>query len=302
MQRPTALFFDLDGTLLDDDAGVERSLALVADEVLSRAMPSLDAQAFTETYQRHSRALWESGDVFVEDINSLRLTIWRQALTSFGSDHEALAVAARDAYARFRLEKPEAFADALPVLSAVHGHYPLGLITNGWRDSQRAKLAHVGLTQFFDVIVTSEEYGSTKPNPGIFEHAAKLLKADLSTSWYIGDSLANDIKGSQAAGMTSVWINRPGRAHDARYAVPHAQIAKLPELLTLLDTATRRLLRPRPDVARLRQRGVRRDGCLRVPRPCAGASAYRCRAAGPALSRNQLGGLGPRGAITGRPR
>jgi putative hydrolase of the HAD superfamily len=238
MRRPQALFFDLDDTLIDDNASTLRSLTLVIEQVLLPALPELDPDAFFAGYRRVSLEYWESGEVRTEDQATSRLYLWRQTLTNFGYADEALAVRARDAYTILRDEKPLLFDDALPVLAQLHGRYPMAIITNGGAQGQRSKLANAGLTHFFEAIVTSDDFGSSKPDPAIFHHASDLLGVAPAQAWHTGDSRGNDIKGALAAGLGGVvWMNRLGAPAGEMFPAAHAQIASLAGLLPLLDAA-----------------------------------------------------------------
>ena len=237
MQAPQALFFDLDDTLLDDHASVLRSLDLTCQQVLAPALPSLDLQAFFKTYREIADNFWESGEIRIEDQEASRLMLWREALLQFDCNDEAIALAARGAYTRFRDERPIVFEDALPVLQALQGRYRLALITNGRNVKQRAKLKNAGLDEFFDFVMTSEDFHTGKPDPGIFHHTARQLDVAPEAAWHIGDSQGNDIKGAVNAGLGAVWLNRLAKPRDARHPAPHHEIASLTELLTLLRPA-----------------------------------------------------------------
>jgi putative hydrolase of the HAD superfamily len=237
LQRPQALFFDLDDTLLDDHTSVLRSLDLVCQQVIAQAIPSLDLQAFTKNYRENADAFWESGDVRTDDQETWRLMLWRQALSHFDCTDEALVLAARAAYSNFRDEKPIVFDDALPVLGALHRSYPLALITNGGSLKQRKKLTNSGLAHFFDFVVTSDDYQASKPDPGIFHHAAERVGVAPGDAWHVGDSPGNDIKGAVNAGMGAVWLNRLAKSRDLRHPAPHHEIATLLDLLPLLEAS-----------------------------------------------------------------
>ena len=234
MQRPTALFFDLDGTLVDDDASVLRSCGLVC-ELLRSSLPRLDDSLLTETYVRVSQALWDTGKVLLANQHELRLQLWRETLALAGCYDEALAVQARGAYAAFRLEKPVLYDDALPALDALRGRYRLAVITNGLRDVQRHKFTETGLDRYFDLIVTSDDFGAGKPDPAIFRHALGALSLDPGRTWHIGDSLVADVAGARAAALAAgVWLNRLGLTWDVSHPEPPAEIATLAELPALL--------------------------------------------------------------------
>jgi FMN phosphatase YigB (HAD superfamily) len=56
-------------------------------------------------------------------------------------------------------------------------------------------------------------------------------------AWHIGDSPSFDIAGANAAGLTSVWINRKERVLKPHEAQPDYTIESLSELVGLLDSA-----------------------------------------------------------------
>ena len=89
----------------------------------------------------------------------------------------------------------------------------LGLVSNAidppWllhRD-----LEQLGVRELLDVAVFSSEVGWRKPHPAIFERALELLGGIApERALFVGDSLANDVGGAGALGMTTVqalWFN-----------------------------------------------------------------------------------------------
>ena len=56
-----------------------------------------------------------------------------------------------------------------------------------------------------DVILVSEKENIKKPNPLIFERAAKNLDLELYECLFVGDSLRNDYEASKKAGMHSIY-------------------------------------------------------------------------------------------------
>ncbi|WP_328513619.1 HAD family hydrolase [Streptomyces mirabilis] len=85
--------------------------------------------------------------------------------------------------------------------------WTLGIATNGAGDIQRAKLAAVGLTPFFDGICISEEIGARKPALAHFEVAASLCGTRLSAGgWMVGDTPETDMGGARAARLRTAWV------------------------------------------------------------------------------------------------
>jgi putative hydrolase of the HAD superfamily len=104
--------------------------------------------------------------------------------------------------------------DALPALEALRG-YRLGIITNGVTHFQQPKLDALGITAFFEHIVTSGDFGAVKPDPSIFLYACSVFGVEPAEAAYVGDRLHTDAIGAARAGLTGIWINRAGAATTA---------------------------------------------------------------------------------------
>lgn len=93
----------------------------------------------------------------------------------------------------------------------------------------------LGLNRFFDVVTFSCEVGFAKPNRKIFEHACNKLGVHLKQATMIGDSLAQDVQGAEAAGLQAILVDRTDRyrtAHGIR-----SRCSDLRGALRLLDAA-----------------------------------------------------------------
>lgn len=84
---------------------------------------------------------------------------------------------------------------------------PIACVTNGRDFFQRNKIKSLGLTQYFDVIVTSGELATKKPDPFIFTTALEKLGAHASESIFIGDSLKADMQPANRLGMQTIWVS-----------------------------------------------------------------------------------------------
>ncbi|TFC05509.1 HAD family hydrolase [Cryobacterium adonitolivorans] len=105
--------------------------------------------------------------------------------------------------------------DALPCLDELARRFPgvrFGLITNGELAYQSVKLADTGLDARVEHVITSAEFGLSKPRPEIFLHACALFGADPARSVYVGDRLRTDAIGAAAAGLSGLWLDRVGTA------------------------------------------------------------------------------------------
>ena len=139
------------------------------------------------------------------------------------------------------------FEETPEVLEALHGRYPLGLITNGPADIQRMEIATLGLERFFDHILIEGEMGEGKPRPSVFRHAESLMGVCASEILFVGNSYAHDVAPALEAGWHAIWVRRatdvppsagPGSSEPERLpeggAEPDAVVGNLRDVLPML--------------------------------------------------------------------
>ena len=107
--------------------------------------------------------------------------------------------------------------DALPLLDSLTD-YQLGIITNGVTEQQQRKLDRLGLSPYFQHLVTSADFGAVKPDPSIFQHAVSLFDVSPASVVYVGDRFRTDALGAVAAGLAGVWLDRASSATPAEKA------------------------------------------------------------------------------------
>lgn len=79
-----------------------------------------------------------------------------------------------------------------------------GLITDGRSLTQRNKLKSLGLTDYFDEVLISGEFGSEKPNPKNFEYMQNKLKGEGYI--YIGDNIQKDFIAPNNLGWKTICL------------------------------------------------------------------------------------------------
>jgi putative hydrolase of the HAD superfamily len=103
-----------------------------------------------------------------------------------------------------------AFPDAAPALAELRG-LGLGLVcVSNWDVSLPEVLARCGLDGALDGVVTSAEVGVRKPDPAIFAPALELARCSAAEALYVGDTPAEDLEASRAAGIRALLIDRDG--------------------------------------------------------------------------------------------
>ncbi len=254
-----AVLFDLDETLLMEDASVEAAFHATCAGASERYR--IDPKELTQTVRRHARELWRalptadycqamgiasweglSASFMGDDTNlktlytlapSYRREAWSSALADYGVHDPSLV---RHLVAKFIIERRKRhvlFADAEPTLKELKKSYLLGLITNGPPDLQREKLLATKLTRYFEIILISGELGMGKPEGRIFEHALQALRVAPNETVMVGDSLERDIAGAKGRGIFAVWVRRSDEENPKRPA-PDAVISQLSDMPSAL--------------------------------------------------------------------
>mgnify|MGYP000001286736 CR=1 FL=1 len=88
--------------------------------------------------------------------------------------------------------------------------YPLALVADGPAATFTNILTHYDLYDCFDAFAISEEVGVEKPHPRMFTHALDRLgihQKDYGRVVMVGNNLARDVKGANALGLISVWLD-----------------------------------------------------------------------------------------------
>lgn len=81
------------------------------------------------------------------------------------------------------------------------------LVTDLTAHIQYRKIKTLGIENYCDKIVTSEESGREKPHPYMFMLALQKLDLRADEVCMIGDSFKKDIFGATSLGITTVWVN-----------------------------------------------------------------------------------------------
>jgi len=72
-----------------------------------------------------------------------------------------------------------------------------------------------GLLASLDFLMSSADYGFRKPHPQLFKTALAKLGTKPEETWFVGDTLTDDVIGSNNAGMTPVWYNPNEKPNDS---------------------------------------------------------------------------------------
>lgn len=198
------IYFDLDDTLLDHRRAERAGLADLC-QAFAEHFDGTDVGTVQETYHAHSVPLWRQyahGKIGKHDVQRLRFERTMQSLGLSGLSADALNAAYMAYYAR-HWTFPDEARDAFHALADA---FPVGILTNGFAEIQRAKFERFPeLQRRADALVISEDVGVMKPHPEIFAHAAERAGVPNAALLYVGDSYTSDVEGARGAGWQVAW-------------------------------------------------------------------------------------------------
>lgn len=198
-----AVYFDLDNTLVDRTASIERF-----------------ASTFIEKYASY---------LFNPDAGSISSIIkafdnggYLAADSKYGKIYEAVGcelsnqldwkdkVSAQELIDFWKVVFPQSAVEMVGAKSLLDSLYKqgyfLGIISNGAHVSRVQTLAATSFYSQISQVVSSEAFGKKKPNPDIFIDTMTSQGFSGNECMYVGDHPVNDAIGSLNSGMRSVLL------------------------------------------------------------------------------------------------
>ena len=188
-----AVLFDLDGTLYDRDRLAEVlfveqydafavALRGIARERFLRDVHEMDEHGHGEKDPGYRRLVHEWG---------LEPALAECLIEHFWSVFDK------------HMELPQDTSDTLRALRS--RGLKLGVVTNGPSQTQRRKIAVLGLEGSFDAVLVSEEEGVRTPEAELFRRALVHCGVAPHEALFVGDHPVADVAGAHQAGLKAVW-------------------------------------------------------------------------------------------------
>lgn len=108
----------------------------------------------------------------------------------------------------------------------------LGMVSNGDNEELSAHLD--GVSDLFDVVVTSEELKVYKPHPRIFNETLQKMGVAREKAAFVGDTITSDVLGAKKAGLTAIWYNKKQRIPKPKLR-PDFEIRDMTEILEIVE-------------------------------------------------------------------
>lgn len=213
-----AFIFDLYNTLIDihTDEHREQTWEPVVDYFAEHGMRT-SAQRLSDGYDRYWRLFLERAQaerrysypecdavaVFESMARGERGKLTREQAA------EALKIMRRASIVRMRL-----FDGTLELLRELKRRgASVYLLSNAQSAFTPDEIAECGLSDMFDGVMLSSDYGVRKPDPEYFGLLIDKYGIDVKKAVMVGDDMQNDVYGAQRLGMTGVWAGGGAAAH-----------------------------------------------------------------------------------------
>ncbi len=225
------IFFDLDHTLWDFERSAEETKRELFETLKLKDKGIVSYEAFREKYVGINLALWalyREDKIAKDDLNFRR---FNDTLCEFGIQDRTLGEAMAYGFTEGISSKTSLFPFAIEILEYLYPKYLLHIITNGFEEVQFRKLKNSGMDHYFTNVITSEEAGSKKPDPEIFQYSLRKTGALAADSLMIGDDLEVDMAGARQNGMDQLYVNHEKKKHNDPVTM---EVFSLEEIVGLL--------------------------------------------------------------------
>jgi len=203
-----AVIFDIDGTLysyVTNDKIAVKSLCEFAEKFLN-----VKEKDFRTVYQEARRIVKEER-LTDGGARHSRVLFFQTALELLGKNPFCHVLEMYDVYWNNFLANMKPFEGAEEFIKKLHrAGVKIALCTDMTAHIQYRKIKQLGLNNFIDFMVTSEETGLEKPARVMFELALKKMNVTAAETAYFGDSPERDIEGAEKIGITPFWYNGEG--------------------------------------------------------------------------------------------
>ncbi len=197
-----AVFFDLDGTLYDYDRGDRLGREAIVSYMKEHF--GMEPEAARKAL---GRAFRESRERIGYDSGSThnRLIRYQMMLEDLSLPIHPHAMALASLYWDTLIGQASPEPGLVPLLKVLKAAgLVTGVGTNMTAMIQFRKLEALGLWPYIDILVTSEEVGTEKPDSKVFDWCARKAGLANSECVFIGDSWTKDVAGANGAGMAGV--------------------------------------------------------------------------------------------------
>lgn len=200
-----AVIFDLDDTLYNAEFCYARGQDKLADFV--REKYEEDQQTFDRKYLEAKKIVKKRLKEVASCHNRLLYIQTYQELSGRGSFKDVMTM--YDLYWNTVIEQMSLFSFVMPLMKSLQmAGIKIGILTDLTSHIQHRKILKLGLSDYINAFVTSEEAGCEKPSIDMFNLILQKLDIKPTEALMIGDNLEKDIVGAKKIGMDYILYDR----------------------------------------------------------------------------------------------
>ena len=208
-----AIVFDLDDTLISEKQYIESGFKAVAKEL-------------NRIYSLNSEEIFNK---MLELFNESSINVFNRVLNLFNIKYSEEIIL--DLIKCYREHTPEIefFEDVIPVINNLKkSGYKLGIITDGYKETQLRKIDVLKCYDLFDEIIVTDELGREywKPHEKPYKLMAEKMSVNLKSMIYVGDNVNKDFVTANKLGIRTIHIERKNIVYKNQ-KVPMEFMAKL---------------------------------------------------------------------------
>ncbi len=208
-ERPSALLFDWDNTLVDGWAAI--------------------AAALNAAFTAYGKPHWTAEDTK----NRVRVALKESFPVMFGDTWERARDIFYETFHGQHLDHLTPLPGARDVLLA-GAPWPMGIVSNKAGGSLRKEVVHLGWNVHFGPVIGAGDADRDKPHPdSILLALSQMGRAPDRSIWYLGDT-ASDMVAAKAAGVTAVLVGDASHDGGVEHAAPDLHVHSAHELAAWL--------------------------------------------------------------------
>lgn len=190
-----AVVFDLDDTLISEKEYIRSGFRQVSKKIAEKN--NLDKDYVYKIMY----------DTFNEDSKN----VFNRVLDKLNIQYKKEDIKELINFYRGHMPDIKLYDDAKYILDTLKGKgIKLGMITDGYKVTQKNKLEALNIGDYFEHIVVTDELGREfwKPHQKPYEIIKEKLGLEYENMVYVGDNVSKDFVTANKLGMNTIFINR----------------------------------------------------------------------------------------------
>jgi len=195
------VFFDLDNTLWDFDKNAEKALHELYRKHDLHLHTTYRIEQFVQLYKDVNASYWKRYELGEIDKDKLRTGRFIDTFVAMGIEPALQPANIWNEYLEICPQMTDLMPGAIECLSKLSQVFKIGVLTNGFENTQNVKIEKSGIDKYIQFLQTSESAKLAKPNEEFFQLALSENGVNPTNCVYIGDNLNTDVWGGMNSGI-----------------------------------------------------------------------------------------------------